>query len=113
MEQRNSLYLAILSLLFSVSVLKLTELLQFGNQLKDLIKRGSGLSITVLGSYVFVAGYLIFFIIASITSYGISRQLQRKSDYDQDLGALVGICILVLAVTYLLIFCIVIFSFLG
>lgn len=118
MEQKNGLYLVVLSILLSVSVLKLTEVFQLGGQLKDVflsLKTGGGLSVTVVSVYLFVAGYLIFFVLVALASYGIVRQLGSKSEAANhpDLGPLVGMCVAVLAVAYLMVFSVVIYGIVG
>ena len=113
-NEKNELYLVVLSILLGVSVLKLTELFQFGSQLKALFIaiKTPGLSVDVLGVYFFVGGYLIFFVLMALASYGIVIQLgsESKSADHPDLGQLVGMCVAVLAVTYVIVFSVVIYS---
>lgn len=113
MERKNELYLLILSIILGISVLKLPEMFQLGHQIKDLYSSltTTGLSIPVVGVFLFVSGYLIFFILVALASYGIVLQLGNKDDEKlNDLGPLVGLCVVVLAVSYLSVFAVVVSS---
>lgn len=106
MQNKNELYLVVLSILLGISVLKLTEIFQLGDQLTNLLNdlKKPGLSISSIGVFLFVAGYMLFFILVGIASVGIVRQLSNKENNENDLGPLVGMCIVVLTISYLLVF---------
>jgi hypothetical protein len=116
-ESKNEIYLLILSILLGISVLKLTEVFELGKQLREMINSfpKQGLSITVVGVYFLIAGYLIFFVLLALTSYGIVDQLKNKSETTshRDLGPLVGMCVGVLSISYLIAFCVVIYGIIG
>ena len=114
MNNRNELYLVVLSILLGITVLKLTEIFQLGDQLQELFNKlkikTPGVSvplsefITILGIYFFIGGYLIFFTLMALASYGIVKQIGNSSESAKhpDLGPIVGMCIAVLSVTYVI-----------
>jgi len=108
MQTKNELYLVVLSILLGISVLKLTEIFQLGDQITNLLAsvKKTGLSLNALGIYLFVAGYVLFFVLLAIASYGIIKQLSNTNNLEQnnDLGPLIGMCVIVLVISYLLVF---------
>jgi hypothetical protein len=106
MKNKNELYLAVLSIMLGISVLKLTEIFQLGNQLTNLLNdlKKPGLSVITIGVFLFVSGHIIFFVLVSIASIGIVRQLSNRGNNKNDLGSLVGMCIAILAISYLFVF---------
>ncbi len=117
MEQRNELYLIVLSLLLGISVLKLTEVFQLADQVQSLLHslKNPGLSPTVVGVYFFIGGYVVFYILVSLAGYGIVEQLRNRSavSEESDLGPLIAMCVVTLAFSYLLVFSVAMFGIVG
>ena len=116
MERRNELYLLVLSILLGVSVLKVTEVFQFAQQVKAFLSAPQmrGLSPTVVGVYFFVAGYFVFFVLVALSVYGIVQQLVAADHRDtRDMGTLVGFSVLALAIAYLCVFAVAIYALAG
>jgi len=116
MERRNELYLVVLSILLGISVLKLTEIFQLSGQLKSILSGQikPGLSPAVIGIYLFIGGYIIFFVLVALSCVAIVRQLASGEVQNaQDLGPLVGLCILSLVISYLCVFAVAIYGLAG
>ena len=116
MARRNELYLLVLSILLGVSVLKLTEIFQFADQVKGILRAlpSPGLTPTVVGVYLFVAGYFVFFLLVALSAYGIVQQLVLADQRDQrDMGTLVAFSVLALAIAYLCVFAVAIYGLAG
>lgn len=116
MEQKNELYLVVLSILLGVSVLKITEVFQFADQVKDLLANVTPekLSATTVAVAFFIAGYFVFFVLTALASFGIVNQLRSPSSAAiTDLGPLVAMCVIALAISYLLVFAVSVFGILG
>lgn len=114
MEQRNELYLVVLSILLGISVLKLTEVFQLAEQVKNILLalKAPGLSATAVGVFLFIGGYIVFYILLALASYAIVEQLRNRAEAVTlpDLGPLVAMCVVALSVSYLLVFSVAIYG---
>lgn len=114
MDQKNELYLLILSILLGISVLKLTEVFQLADQVRAMLQalKTPGLSATAIGVYLFIGGYIVFYILMALAGYGIVGQLRNPSTTIPlpDLGPLVAMCVVALTVSYLLVFSIAMYG---
>lgn len=115
MQQRNEMYLLVLSVLLGISVLKLTEVFQLADQLQDVLLalKTAGLTAPVLAVYLFVAGYIVFFSLTALAGYGIVNQFRGATPPTHDLGPLIAGCVVALTVSYLLVYSIAMNSILG
>jgi hypothetical protein len=116
MEQKNELYLVVLSILLGISVLKITEVFQFAEQVKSLLINVTPdkLSATTIAIAFFIAGYFIFFVLTALASFGIVNQLRNPPPSEiVDMGPLVGMCVIALAISYLIVFAVCVFGILG
>jgi hypothetical protein len=117
MEEKNELYLLVLSILLGISVLKLTEVFQLAGQVKAMLTslKTPGLSPAVVGVFVFVGGYIVFFVLVALAGYGIVQQLRIKEESATmvDLGPLVAMCVVALTVSYLVVFSVAMYGIVG
>lgn len=108
MKEKNELYLVVLSILLAVSMLKLTELFQLGLQLRNILDscEATDISIQALSIFFFIAGYMLFLVLAGLAFYGIVRQISKgeAAETSQDLGPLVAACVVVLIISYFIAF---------
>ena len=110
MENRNDILLLTLSILLGISVLKLTEVFQLCEQVKTILFVGDnhGFSLITIGVYTFISGYILFFILAAITSIGVTHHLLLNLKSSANLTQLLGYCIICLTISYLAVFSIAI-----
>jgi heme/copper-type cytochrome/quinol oxidase subunit 2 len=117
MDKRIDFYLVVLSILLGISVLKTTEVFQLAEQLKTVLNSSikQGVSVALIGVFLFTAAYLIFFALMGITIYMIVRQLQAGEGAvaSPALGTNVALCIGSLVVSYLIIFSLAIYGLAG
>lgn len=113
-SEKSDLYLLVLSILLGVSVLKLPELLLLADQIQDILLslKSPGLSPTVVAVYFFTAGYIVFFFLVALAGYGVIERLRAEKPV-ADVGPLVGMCVVALAVSYLLVYSVSMYAILG
>lgn len=114
MKQKNELYLVVLSILLAVGMLKLTDLFQLGLQLKDVLDASEApdISIQALSVFFFIAGYILFFVLAGLAFYGIVKQISKgdAAETDPDLGPLITACVVTLIISYFIAFGLVLYD---
>jgi hypothetical protein len=106
MQRNNELYLLVLSILLGISVLKITEVMQLGVQLREIVNevKTSGLSVSGVGVFVFVGAYFVFFALMLLAVVAVVKALSAaNTDSTQpfDLGPLIAMCVGSLVVAYL------------
>lgn len=114
MEQRNDKLLLIISILLGISVLKLTEVFQLGEQIRSILfsKLNQDFSPITIGVFVFISGYIIFYSLVALVSFGIIRQLSMNNDNTSspNLAPIVGMCVTSLTISYLAVFFVMIYG---
>jgi len=107
MKDKNEFYLVVVSILLASSLLKSTEIFQLGGQLNNvLFSEPSNISIKVIGAYLFLATFFLFFFFAGMTMYGLVWQISKAESIQNppDLGMLVNISIILLISSHLIAF---------
>ena len=117
MEQRNATYLLILSIILGVSVLKLTDIFVLGKYIHEILgTMSTGPSAPLVGVFVFICAYLVFFILVAITTYGIIVQLSMHSDAEgnnYDVGPAVALCVIMLVISYISAIIVVVYNIIA
>lgn len=103
-ERKRDLYLLVLSILLGISVMKLTEVITFGEQLKIILKEAAanGLTANVIGVYLFVSSYLLFFILMLFALVAVVAHDEKghTEGNGKNVDTLVAMCLGALALAY-------------
>jgi hypothetical protein len=110
MKDKNEFYLVALSILLASSLLKSTEIFQLGGQLKEvLFIEPTHITAKIVGAYLFIASFILFFFFAGLTISGAVRQISNSGKTEanvaaRDLGPLVNISVWLLIASHLIAF---------
>lgn len=111
-DQQGDRYLLVLSILLGVSVLKLTEVMEFGGTLKKILAEAqrTGLTASAVGIFVVVGAYLVFFALVLLAVFSVARQMGDHAGEKTNAGELVAMCVGALGIAYAAAFALTIYG---